>query len=132
MLFFVSVAQPQAVGVVPKSAFTRLDGRPESNVGLKRKLEIAEPRLREPSVESSDDGVKTKKKRYVLVRTMPNGAQDRTYISPDDPILKKVRFNFQSVSTIGRTNHGQDPKIKIQLQQPEVEPSPPGCATCPG
>ena len=88
------VPQPQTVGGVQKSAFTRLDDRPEvKGPDLKRKLDqpsLDPPRLREPGAASSDDNVQIKKKRYVLVRTKPNGTQDRTYISPDDPILKKV------------------------------------------
>ena len=94
VLILSLVVQPQTVvGVPQKSAFARLEDRPEVNVGLKRKLDqnILEPRLREAEARSSDDAVLVKKKRYVLVRTKPNGTQDRTYISPDDPILKKVR-----------------------------------------
>jgi hypothetical protein len=41
-------------------------------------------------IESATSSLKTTKKRLILVRTLPDGSQERRIISDDDPILRKV------------------------------------------
>ena len=78
---------------------------------LKRKSEPAVVFKERASLvddESSDEEVipkfsamsassKSSKKRFVLIRTLPDGTKTKSIISPDDPILKKVLHRFANI-----------------------------------
>jgi len=55
---------------------------------------------------SSDEEVtrkfsaKSSKKRFVLIRTLPDGTKTKSIISPDDPILQKVLARFVNMLAV--------------------------------
>jgi hypothetical protein len=121
-LFVTLFDFPTFQSPVHASAFSRLDGdklpADELSSRLKRKSEpivrlreeppgrTADSRLREETFTSSDARLREetfrssetevappKKKRLLMIRTLPDGSKEERIISPDDPILKKVNAN---------------------------------------